>query len=113
MGAGPGDPELLTLKAWRLIQSAEVVLYDRLVSPEILSLIPESAERIHVGKQRANHTLPQDQINSRLVELARKGRKVVRLKGGDPFIFGRGGEEIQTLIPVSYTHLTLPTSDLV
>lgn len=80
MGAGPGDPELLTLKAWRLIQSAEVVLYDRLVSPEILSLIPESAERIHVGKQRANHTLPQDQINSRLVELARKGRKVVRLK---------------------------------
>ncbi len=98
VGAGPGDPELLTMKAHRLLQAAEVVVYDRLVSAEILALIPSGTTLISVGKQPRNHSVPQPEINQLLVRLAKSGRNVVRLKGGDPYVFGRGSEEAMTLV---------------
>jgi uroporphyrin-III C-methyltransferase/precorrin-2 dehydrogenase/sirohydrochlorin ferrochelatase len=98
VGAGPGNPDLLTLRAAKLIGEAEIIVYDRLVGSGILDLAQHGVQRIFVGKARANHTLPQHEINALLVRLALEGRRVVRLKGGDPFIFGRGGEEIEALL---------------
>lgn len=97
VGAGPGDPELLTLKAVRALQAASLVLYDHLVSPAVLAYLPPQAERIYVGKESSRHTLPQGDIIDLMIRLARSGRAVLRLKGGDGYIFGRGGEEAQAL----------------
>lgn len=108
VGAGPGSVDLLTVKAFRLIQEADVVVYDRLINPELMNLVKEKCVRHYVGKQESEHTLPQEEINILLVEYAKKHQKVIRLKGGDPFVFGRGGEEVELLVKESIPFEIIP-----
>ncbi len=108
IGAGPGDPELLTLKAWKLLRQAEVLVYDRLVGEPILQLAPANCEKVFVGKRCGQHAMSQQQINALLVDFARASKNVVRLKGGDPFIFGRGTEEVQYLLQHGIEYQVVP-----
>ena len=108
VGAGPGDPELMTVKGMRLLKETDAVVYDRLVSDDILAQIPETTTRIYVGKQGGTHSLPQDEINQLLIDLANRHSHIVRLKGGDPFVFGRGAEEAMALVAEGVTVEVVP-----